>query len=59
MVTSVFRESVLENNFQCNSTDEPAKEINIVLGAPCDYGAGRVTSLVNHWNWPLFFTGAR
>ena len=59
-VASDLRVSWADDDCQsAAAADDEVKKINIFLGAPCDYATGRLGSLVQYWNWPLFLSGAR
>ena len=50
--------SLLEAN-ACNVSENPTTGVDVILGMSCDYGAGRVATLGNHWNWLLVYPGTR
>ncbi|CAK8676721.1 unnamed protein product [Clavelina lepadiformis] len=43
----------------CSESNTTARDIDVVIGMSCDYAAGRVATLANHWNWPVIYPGSR
>lgn len=43
----------------CNANKSNVIDIEVILGMTCDYAAGRVATLGNHWNWLLIYPGTR
>ncbi|XP_076801487.1 atrial natriuretic peptide receptor 1-like isoform X2 [Clavelina lepadiformis] len=49
--------SLVEQN--CSESNTTARDIDVVIGMSCDYAAGRVATLANHWKWPVIYPGSR